>query len=122
MGALVGEPLPQLDYADRLETLLRHRIGLWDIIASCHRPGSLDSNIRSEERNDFTFLRERCPLLDRVGFNGLKAARLAPAFEAEGYQTLILPSSSPAYTVPFTEKLARWQRLTAPQIERGKAP
>ena len=112
MEAVIDVPLTGIDYDARLETLLRHRVGLWDVIATCRRPGSLDSNIRDEQRNDFTFLRKQCPHLGRVGFNGLKAARLESAFSQQGYQTLVLPSSSPAYTLPFPEKLVRWQRLS----------
>jgi len=28
-----------------------------------------------------------------------------------GYETLVLPSSSPAYTLPYAEKLRGWQTL-----------
>jgi G:T/U-mismatch repair DNA glycosylase len=39
------------------------------------------------------------------------AARAQPAWAAAGYATLIMPSTSPAYTKPFAEKLAAWRAL-----------
>ena len=35
----------------------------------------------------------------------------APAWREAGYATLVLPSSSPAYTLPFAEKLAAWRSV-----------
>src|SRR5258706_11127229 len=54
IGAVIAEPLPGMDYDRRLKTLLRHRIGLWDIIGTCDREGSLDSAIRTPRHNDFS--------------------------------------------------------------------
>jgi G:T/U-mismatch repair DNA glycosylase len=48
------------------------------------------------------------PHVELVCFNGQTAARAAPAWRAAGYPTLALPSTSPAYTRPFAEKLAAW--------------
>jgi G:T/U-mismatch repair DNA glycosylase len=36
---------------------------------------------------------------------------VAPAWRAAGYETLGLPSTSPAHTRPFAEKLAAWRTL-----------
>ncbi|MDR3410674.1 MAG: DNA-deoxyinosine glycosylase, partial [Formivibrio sp.] len=33
LGSVIDEDLPAMVYADRLKTLLRHRIGLWDVVA-----------------------------------------------------------------------------------------
>src|SRR5687768_2291395 len=53
VGAVIEAPLAEMEYEDRLQTLLAHRIGLWDVIGSCAREGSLDSSIRSLRHNDF---------------------------------------------------------------------
>jgi len=50
--------------------LLAHGFGLWDVLGACEREGSLDSAIRKPAANDFARLRELCPLLETVGFNG----------------------------------------------------
>jgi hypothetical protein len=42
LGAAIGEELQPLSYEDRLGRLAERRIGLWDVIASASRPGSLD--------------------------------------------------------------------------------
>ena len=52
VGAVIDEPLYEMEYARRLRTLLKHRIGLWDVIGKCVRPGSLDSNIRNARHKE----------------------------------------------------------------------
>jgi len=49
--------------------------------------------------------------LKRVCFNGKTAAKLEPWFAGQGYETLVLPSSSPANTMKFETKLAQWRQL-----------
>ena len=39
------------DYTQRIATISKHHIALWDVIDSCERKGSLDSEIRNEEAN-----------------------------------------------------------------------
>jgi hypoxanthine-DNA glycosylase len=112
VGTLVGEDLYSLPYADRLPRLLAHRFGLWDVLAACEREGSLDSAIRNPAANDFERLHRWCPELETVGFNGQTSGKFAPQFAAQGYRTVVLPSSSPAHmTLTFDQKLVVWQRL-----------
>jgi G:T/U-mismatch repair DNA glycosylase len=59
--------------------------------------------------NDFSRLRSEVPALLRVCFNGQTAGRSAGWFQQHGYETRILPSTSPAYTLAFERKLARWR-------------
>ncbi|WP_254599974.1 DNA-deoxyinosine glycosylase [Cupriavidus gilardii] len=112
LGALLGEPLPELPYAERLTRVLAHRVGIWDVLGACVRPGSLDSNIRHPQANDFERLRQLAPSLRRVGFNGGTSGRFAPQFAAAGYETVVLPSSSPAHAArTFEQKLELWRAL-----------
>ncbi len=37
------------DYSERINMLKKHHIALWDVIDSCERKGSLDSEIKNEE-------------------------------------------------------------------------
>lgn len=112
LSALTGEDLAGLPYAERLPRLLAHRIGLWDVLGACVRKGSLDSAIRNPAANDFDRLHRLCPELDVVGFNGQTSGKFAPQFEAQGYRTVVLPSTSPAYAaMSFEQKLKGWRQL-----------
>jgi hypoxanthine-DNA glycosylase len=112
LSALTGEPLAQLPYDERLPRLLAHGFGLWDVLGACEREGSLDSAIRKPAANDFARLRELCPLLETVGFNGQTSGKFAPQFAAEGYRTVVLPSTSPAHaSMSLDAKLVAWHDL-----------
>ena len=118
VGALIGEDLYGLSYAERLPRLLRHGIGLWDVLAACEREGSLDSSIRKPAANDFDRLRHLCPQLETVGFNGQASGKFAPQFAGAGYRTVVLPSSSPAHmAMSFDQKLAVWRQLIEPSTD-----
>ena len=111
VAALVDSPLAAMPYRERLGALRAHRIGLWDVFVACERRGSLDGAIRMAERGEIARVRRAAPAVALVCFNGQTAARALPAWRGAGYATLALPSSSPAYTRPFAEKLAAWQRM-----------
>ena len=110
LGALLGEPLAELAYAERAARVLAHRVGIWDVLDACRRPGSLDAAIRDARPNDFAALRKRAPRLKRVLFNGGTAGRFARQFAVAGFATAVLPSSSPAHAGrSYEQKLALWQ-------------
>jgi hypoxanthine-DNA glycosylase len=109
LGALLDLPLADLTYERRLSALRARRIGLWDSIVRCARAGSADAAIRREELAEIALARRRAPQLDLVCFNGQTAARAVPLWREAGYVVCVLPSSSPAYTLPFNEKLAAWR-------------
>ena len=113
VGQAIGEPLERLDYDERLLRLAEHRIGLWDVIASASRRGSLDQAIRSADHNALDRLRSDYPHVHVIAFNGT-AASLAGRKLLGGATDLIvidLPSSSAANTQPFAEKAAPWSVL-----------
>lgn len=111
VGDLLNEPLPALDYPERLRRMLAHRLGLWDVLAACDRQGSLDAAITNSRANPFARLRRLAPHLVDVAFNGRTAGSFASAFQAAGYSTTVLPSSSPAHAGrSYDEKLALWRR------------
>ena len=113
MGALLKEPLYEMAYRERLPVLLKNGIGLWDVLHQCERAGALDSSIRNAVNNDFKKVTRVVGGLQRVCFNGQTAGRYQPVFAEAGYETLVLPSSSPAYTVKFELKLKAWRGVTA---------
>jgi hypoxanthine-DNA glycosylase len=115
IGEVIAEDLPAMTYARRLEALLEHRVGLWDVIAQARREGSLDSRIRDHAANDVVALVTSLPNLAAVAFNGGTAARIGMQALAECGRPLDfvkLPSSSPAYAaVPYAGKLRAWEGL-----------
>lgn len=113
IGAVAGVDLVPLPYEQRLEALLAAGIGLWDTVGSAARRGSLDGAIKAHRANDLAALVQTLPRLRAVGFNGGKSASLGlPLLAGRADLALIpLPSSSPAYTIPFDAKLAAWKRL-----------
>jgi hypoxanthine-DNA glycosylase len=118
VAAVIGAPLPEMPYRERLRTLRAHGIGLWDVIVSCKRRGSLDGAIRMAVHGELARARRVAPEISLVCFNGKTAARALPAWRDAGYATLALPSSSPAYTRPFAEKLAAWRAMGS-FLQRG---
>ena len=118
MGAVIGEPLAAMDYETRKRTLLKHRIGLWDIIGKCVRKGSLDSDIRDPRHNDFARVTRIARKLRRVCFNGKTAGSMEPLFAERGFETIVLPSSSPANTLKFELKLLQWRQIVLPAAGR----
>lgn len=114
IGAVAAQPdLAALPYEARLERLRAARIGLWDVIASAERQGSLDAAIRNPEGADLADLTARLPDLRAVAFNGGTAARLGrrALSEMSGVALIDLPSSSAAHARPFAEKLSHWSAL-----------
>ena len=111
VGAVLDEPLATLPYRERLAALRRHQVALWDTIVSCERKGSLDGSIRNAERGDIARVHRGAPGIALVCFNGKTSGRAEPVWREAGYATLVLPSSSPAYTRPFAEKLGAWRAI-----------
>jgi len=109
LGRLLGEPLAELPYDDRLPRVLAHRVGIWDVYGACDRAGSADTAIRNARPNPFARLLRLAPKLRAVAFNGSAAARFRPLFEQAGFAVRVLPSTSPAHAGrSFEEKLALW--------------
>lgn len=111
LGAVLNEPLADLPYAERLARVKAHRVAIWDTIISCERAGSLDAAIRNAEQGEIKRVRRVAHDLKTVCFNGGTAARAKAAWAHAGYATLVLPSTSPAYTLPMKDKLAAWRQI-----------
>jgi G:T/U-mismatch repair DNA glycosylase len=47
--------------------------------------------------------------LQRVCFNGKASGTFERGFRNQGYDTRVLPSTSPAYTLAFDRKLEMWR-------------
>lgn len=113
LGATLGVDLVALPYEARLRALIVHQVALWDAIVACRRHGSLDAAIRDAERGDIEVIRRVAPMVETVCFNGQTAARAERCWREAGFAIVLLPSSSPAYTLPFAAKLEAWQAIGA---------
>lgn len=106
-------------YANRLRSMKEARIALWDVLYSCQRTGSLDSEIQPESivPNDFPAFFRQHPQIKRVCFNGgfaeqIYSRKVLPLLPPSGIEYLRLPSTSPAYTLSFEKKLSAWKAGT----------
>ena len=109
---------PDLNYQSRLDLLKHKQIAMWDVIGTCHRPGSLDSAISNDGMvtNDFNSFFKQHRHIKKVYFNGQKAGdlfrkKVMPDLEGE-YEYTTLPSTSPANAAKdYASKLAAWSVL-----------
>ena len=107
-GFAADDPYPQ-----RTAALRRHRVAVWDVLRHCRRVGSLDSAVEPDSMvaNDFGAFFAEYPSIERVFFNGAAAernfARLVRVDAPVRY--VRLPSTSPAQTLRYADKLAAWR-------------
>ncbi|MBB5209550.1 DNA-deoxyinosine glycosylase [Chiayiivirga flava] len=109
---------PDLDYDARIALLRERGFALWDVLAECVRPGSLDASIdpASIVPNDIAGFLARHPHIGRIALNGGSAAALfrrhiAPMLPPDrDIEIILLPSTSPAHAgMPFAAKLDAWR-------------
>ena len=101
--------MPHNDYERKKALIRAHGLALWDAAACCEREGSLDSAMRGVVFNDFPSLYARCPGIEAVLCNGGTAHALFLRSGFAGNRTVVrLPSTSPAYTLPYEKKRAAW--------------
>jgi TDG/mug DNA glycosylase family protein len=106
-------------YEDRISFALSHGVALWDVIESCERPGSLDSNIKQAIPNDIPGLLDRFPKIEVLVCNGTKSySELTKHFgshpEVVRRRVLRLPSTSPIPTRDYRgleDRLTAWRTL-----------
>jgi len=97
----------------RTDALRRHGVAVWDVLRHCRRVGSLDSAVEPDSMvaNDFGAFFAEHPSIGRVFFNGAAAernfARLVRVDAPVSY--VRLPSTSPAQTMGYADKLAAWR-------------
>jgi double-stranded uracil-DNA glycosylase len=112
----------QSPYAQRVLALQAHGVAVWDVLASCERPGSLDAAIAPDSviPNDFAEFFRQHAAITRIGFNGAAAASLFQRHVAPqvalgpAVQRIRLPSTSPAHAgMTIGDKRKAWQVLVA---------
>ena len=98
---------------EKKEFLLKHRLAVWDVIASCDIVGSSDSSIEHVVVNDIdTLLKDTA--IKTIYTNGQKAHQLYQKyiFPITQKEDICLPSTSPANATYSLEKLIEsWKIL-----------
>jgi double-stranded uracil-DNA glycosylase len=121
-GAIVGFE-PDSPYELRVKRLLSSGLALWDVLRSCERKSSLDSDIdvSTESPNDLTGFLESHPAIRRICFNGAKAEALfskhvpPESLDRAGRHYVRLPSTSPANaSIPLAKKILAWRAICLP--------
>jgi hypoxanthine-DNA glycosylase len=121
MGDLIGAG-PVLSYPQRLGKLQAAGIALWDVMAACERPGSLDADIvgDSVRPNDFATFFAVYRNIRCIFFNGAAAATsfrrlVLPTLPMPTPLRLVrLPSTSPAHAAcSYADKLAEWSLIVS---------
>lgn len=109
-------------YNQRCRMLLKNRVALWDVLKTCTRSSSLDSDIveSSIVANELPdFLRQHT-FIERIFFNGAKAQQIYTRHilpllseRQRAIPLLRLPSTSPANAaISLAEKRTAWAALT----------
>lgn len=120
MSALLDAPVET--YPQRVALIKNHNLALWDVLQSCFRPGSLDSEIEpgSIIVNDFAAFFRRHPTITQVFFNGATAEkefrrRVLPGLPEKLAGRLALtrlPSTSPAHAgMKPAAKRREWNKI-----------
>ncbi len=109
----------ELSYANKQALVKRNGIAVWDVLAACFRPGSLDSAIdeKSITANDFNDFFATHTQLRHVIFNGGKAEQMynkhvLPELGERwaSLQYARLPSTSPAMAaLSLEKKIEHWR-------------
>jgi TDG/mug DNA glycosylase family protein len=110
---------PSAPYRERIAGLRARRIALWDVLQSCSRESSLDSDIDESSivANPFAAFLRSHPAIRTICFNGARAElsfrrHVIPALapDARRITTHRLPSTSPANaSIAYPEKLVAWR-------------
>ena len=120
----------QLPYAARLQCLQDAGVALWDVLAACERPSSLDSDIveASIVSNDFAAFLEAHPRVRNIFCNGAKSWQSYRRYvhgnldaRKRDIPVIRLPSTSPAHAaMDFQAKIAAWSIILNSNDQRPK--
>ena len=105
------DTLPVSDsFEEKIQLLQKNKIGLWDVLENCERKGSLDIHIKNHKENDFEMLFKQYPTIHTFVFNRKESHKyfIKKFGQIEGITYYVMPSTSPANTMFFENKLKIW--------------
>ena len=98
------------NFEEKIKLLEKNKIGIWDVLENCERKGSLDIHIKNHQANDFENLFQQYPTIKKIIFNGKESHRyfIKSFGQIKGITYYVMPSTSPANTMSFENKLKNW--------------
>ncbi len=110
LAGVFGEKEPKT-LEQKRAFLKRYGIALWDVVKSCKRQNSLDSNLKDMEPNDLRGLFKRYPNIKKIYFTSKTALKFYERYFRDlDMERDYLDSPSPAYAKKsFKEKLKSWR-------------
>lgn len=129
MGELFGAG-QEIDYEQRKQILMQNGVAVWDVLNTCCRKGSMDSDIDMDsiQINNFNWFYSVYPFIRTVFFNGSTAEKvytkqISPILKKQynylRYQRL--PSTSPAYaSMKLDRKIEAWRVILSELTACGK--
>ena len=112
----------ELNYTQKVSKLESSGIAVWDVLFSCQRSGSLDSNIEraSEVVNDIDGFLLANNTISLIAFNGGASKAIFKRHHGlllGEYQSIQLPSTSPAHaSVSKQNKFEVWRDAVSPYL------
>jgi len=118
MGDLIGATLT-LPYTQRIQILKSNGIAVWDVLASCTRESSLDSDIDKTSvcPNNFELFLSTHKNITDIFFNGAMAEKyfnklVLHMLKPNLIRYTRLPSTSPAHAaMTYNQKLTTWKTI-----------
>ena len=107
LAGVLAEPVPG-SIEEKKIFLLKHRIALWDVIASCTIEGSSDSTIKNVVPNDLSGILSAADI-SRIFCNGGASFQYYKKYQEPrtGRAAVRLPSTSPANAAWSLDRLIR---------------
>ena len=107
LAGVLEEPVPG-SIEEKKRFLLKHRIALWDVIASCTIEGSSDSTIKNVVPNDLSGILSAADI-SRIFCNGGASFQYYKKYQEPrtGRAAVRLPSTSPANAAWSLDRLIR---------------
>lgn len=105
LAGVFAERIPE-GIQEKRSFLLKHKIALWDVIASCDIEGSSDSSIKNVVPNNLNTILEQSNI-EKIFVNGKTAYKYYNTYlrDTIKIEAICLPSTSPANAAWNFEKL-----------------
>lgn len=105
LAKIFNEEVPR-NVDEKRALALKHRIAMWDVLASCEISGSSDSSIKNAEVNDISQILNAADI-KHIYVNGKTAAKYYEKYmeEKTELKAVTLPSTSPANAAYSLERL-----------------